>query len=60
MKQRFIAYIGTRVSKETRTLFVKKARQHDMDQSELMRVLIDAAIEDRITITPPQHKGIYK
>ena len=60
MRERFIAYIGTRVSKDTRTAFVKKSKKFDMDQSDALRTLILAFIEDRITIEAPQPKGIFK
>lgn len=60
MRERFIAYIGTRVSKDTRSAFVKKAKKFDMGQSDALRVLVLAFIEDRISITPPPLKEIYK
>ncbi len=61
MKTRLVAYIGTRVSNDVRSAFVKKSRKTDgMDQSDVLRELIHAYIENRITITPSEPKGILK
>lgn len=59
MKTRLVSFIGTRVSKDTRTKFVQKARKAEgMDQSDVLRELIHAYIENRITITPSDPKGL--
>ena len=53
MKIRSVAYLGTRVSKETRTNFVKKAKAiNGAGVSDVLRELIDAFIEGRITVAP--------
>lgn len=55
-------HVGTRITKQMRTAFVKKAKACDSGPSEVMRDLIIAFVEDRLTITPPAPtlKGIYK
>jgi hypothetical protein len=61
MRTRLVAYIGTRVSNETRSLFYKKAKKvENMDAAEVLRTLVVAFTEDRITITPPETKGTLK
>lgn len=61
MKTRLVSYLGTRVSSEMRTRFVKKARKTDgMDQSEVLRELIHAYVENRLSIQPATPKEILK
>ena len=61
MKTRLVSYLGTRVSSEMRTAFVKKARKTDgMDQSDVLRELIHAYVENRLTIQPATPKEILK
>ncbi len=53
MRNRFVTFLGVRVTQDTHTAFVKKARSvKGADRSEVLRELIQAFIEDRITITP--------
>lgn len=52
------AFITVRVDRETHTEFVHKAYQYG-PPSDVLRELIHAFIEDRISITPPvKSKGI--
>lgn len=61
MKTRLVSYLGTRVSSDTRTQFVKKARKTDgMDQSDVLRELIHAYVENRLSIQPAIPKEILK
>jgi hypothetical protein len=46
------AYLNVRVSDKTRTKFHDKARKFGKP-SEVLRELVDAFIEDRVTIRPP-------
>lgn len=47
------AFLGARVTQATRQAFINRAQMiPDMNVSEVMRELIDAFIEDRITIRP--------
>lgn len=46
------AYLTVRVADRTRTKFHAKARKFGTP-SEVLRELIDAFIEDRVTIQPP-------
>jgi hypothetical protein len=46
------AYLTVRVADKTRTKFHAKARKFGTP-SEVLRELIDAFIEDRVTINPP-------
>ena len=46
------AYLTVRVADKTRTKFHAKARRFGTP-SEVLRELIDAFIEDRVTINPP-------
>ena len=46
------AYLTVRVSDETRTLFCIKARKFGTS-SAVLRELVDAFLDDRITIKPP-------
>ena len=46
------AYLTVRVSDKTRTRFHVKARKFGTP-SEVLRELIDAFVEDRVTINPP-------
>lgn len=60
MSVKFEAYIGTRISKDERSSFVKLAKKLNMDQSEVLRELIQAFIQNRVTITPPTEiKGLH-
>ncbi len=53
MKIKLTASIGTRISKQMRTAFVRKAKKElNMDQSEVLRELVHAYVEERITIIP--------
>ena len=53
MKIKDAAYLGTRVSKETRSRFVKKSKSIDGARvSDVLRELIDAFVEGRITVAP--------
>lgn len=53
MKVKLVTTLGTRVTKQVRTAFVRKAKKEmNMGQSEVMRELIHAYVEDRITIKP--------
>jgi hypothetical protein len=61
VKTKMVAYLGTRVSKDIRSAFVKKARKTEgMDQSDVLRELIHAFVEDRLSITPAQPKELIK
>ena len=60
LKTRKISNINIRVSDKTRTNLFRKAKQLDITTSCLLRELIEAVIEDRITLKPPQPKGLYK
>lgn len=53
MSNKFDAYVGTRVTKNDRSAFVKMSKKINMDQSEVLRELIQAFVENRVTITPP-------
>jgi hypothetical protein len=46
------AYLSVRVSDKTRLKFHSKATKHGLVSSEVLRELIDAFVEDRITIQP--------
>jgi len=46
------AYLTVRVSDKTRTMFHAKAKKFGTP-SEILRELVDAFIEDRVTIQPP-------
>ena len=60
MANKFDAYIGTRVTKSNRSDFVKMSKKINMDQSEVLRELILAFVENRVTITPPTEiKGLH-
>ena len=51
MKTRLTATVGTRISKAMRSAFVRKAKKEEnMDQSEVLRELIHAYVEDRAAI----------
>jgi hypothetical protein len=53
MKIRLTATIGTRISKAMRTAFVRKAKKElNMDQSEVLRELVHAYVEERIVVKP--------
>ncbi len=53
MKIKTEAYLGTRISKETRSRFVKKANAIEgAGVSDVLRELIDSFIEGRITVAP--------
>ncbi len=53
MRTRLVAYLGTRVTNEIRSAFVKKAKKIDgADPSDVLRELVAAFVEDRITVTP--------
>ena len=61
MKTRLVSYLGTRVSSEMRSAFVKKARRTDgMDQSDVLRELIHAYVENRLSIQLATPKEILK
>ena len=61
MKTRLVSYLGTRVTKETRSAFIKKARTADgMDQSDILRELIHAYVENRLSVQPATPKEILK
>ena len=56
MKTKMVAVVGTRVTKELRRKFCSKAKKETgMGQSDILRALIYAYIDDRIKIsyTPP-------
>lgn len=56
MKTKLTAAVATRVSRTMRRDFVRKAKKENgLGQSDILRALIHAYVEDRITITPP-HK----
>ena len=55
-----ISVISVRVTDKTRVNLYRKAKQLDTPVSELLRDLIDAVVEDRIKLKPPQPKGLYK
>ena len=55
-----ISNINIRVSDKTRINLFRKAKQLDVSVSELMRELIEAVIDDRLKVKPPQPKGLYK
>jgi predicted DNA-binding protein len=46
------AYLSVRVPDKTRIKFHSKAAKHGVHSSEALRELIDAFIEDRVTIQP--------
>ena len=53
MPERKTIYIGVRVTPTTHRNFVKRiGEQSDARQSEILREMIDALIENRITIKP--------
>ena len=52
--------ITIRVSTKTRTHLFREAKRLDTSVSMLLRDLIDAYVEERIKIKPPQPKGLYK
>ena len=59
MKTKLTAAVATRVSKAMRRDFVRKAKKETgMGQSDILRALIHAYVEDRIKIsyTVPTHK----
>lgn len=50
-----------RVTPETKHLLVAKAVEFKMHSSDLVRELVTAFIEGRVTVTPPAHvKEFYK
>ena len=60
MKQKS-CQLSVRVTEQTRDEFIAKATQYGLF-SEVLRELIDAFVEDRITIKPPVNrnfKGLY-
>jgi dTDP-4-dehydrorhamnose 3,5-epimerase-like enzyme len=53
-------FLGTRVTKDERSSFVKLSKKLKMQQSEVLRELIVAFIQNRVTITPPTHiEGLH-
>lgn len=50
------AYLTVRVSDKTRTKFHAKAKKFGTP-SEVLRELVDAFIEDRVTIQPPVNRN---
>jgi hypothetical protein len=60
MSHKFEVHLGTRVTKTIRSDFVKMSKKINMDQSEVLRELILAFVENRITIIPPTEiKGLH-
>ena len=54
-----VKVISVRLPDTTRTAFIKRATKFG-GMSEVLREMIDAFIDNRIKITPPPLKGIYK
>ncbi len=53
MRSRYVTFLGVRVTQDTHKAFIQKAKAvKGADRSEVLRELIEAFIEDRITITP--------
>lgn len=53
------SFIGTRIDTKVLDAFRKKAAKHG-GISEVLRDLVVAFAEDRMILTPPQPKGIFK
>lgn len=54
MKIRLPVVVSTRISKAVRREFVRKAKKEtSMGQSDILRALIHAYVEGRVTITTP-------
>ena len=58
MSNNLITTVSFRIDRETKRKFVKKAKPFG-GTSTVFRELVEAFVEDRTTITPPQPKGIY-
>ena len=55
------AALYVRVTPQLKLLFEEKALQYKMQSSDLMRELVVALIEGRITVAPPEHvKEFYR
>jgi|APGre2960657404_1045060.scaffolds.fasta_scaffold159173_1 hypothetical protein len=60
MSVKLEVFLGARVTKDERSSFVKSAKKLKMQQSEVLRELIIAFVENRVTITPPTEiKGLH-
>ena len=55
------AALYVRVTPETKLAFEEKAVEFKMHSSELVRALVMALIEGRVTVSPPEHvKEFYR
>jgi len=55
MKTRLTAIIGTRVSKEMRRAFIRKAKKEaNLGQSDILRMMIHAYVDDRLVVRQPK------
>ena len=55
------AALYVRVTPETKLLFEARAAEFKMHSSDLMRELVMAFIEGRVTVSPPEHvKEFYR
>jgi len=52
-------YLATRVSTEIKDAFIKKASKYD-DPATVHRELINAFVEDRLTMTPPKDHPLFE
>ena len=53
-------YLGTRVTEAAYLSFSKKVKRLKLDKSEVLRELIEAFVDDRMTITPPTKSILRK
>lgn len=53
MRKRLSPPLGVRVSESVKQAFIKQSNKHG-GQSEVLRILIEAYIDGRITIAPKQ------
>ncbi|KKN66516.1 hypothetical protein LCGC14_0470500 [marine sediment metagenome] len=54
------ALIAVRVSKKSRKAFQRKADRYPGTSSDVLREIIEAFVDDRITITPdPKKESLY-
>ena len=55
-----LSLISLRVTQDTHYKLFRVAKRNDTTVSILLRSLIDALIEDRVTVKQPKFKGILK
>lgn len=51
-------FVGTRITSATFEKFVEKLESQDITQSEALREMIDAFVENRLRITPTRKRII--